>query len=125
LLGGDPRRIPELGGPDFGTWAGRTLSEVATEDPGALESWLSDPQARPHGGESLVMLVARVSAVLDSERWPVGLTAAVVTPLVARALAVSAVGAPVSVMFRIEVAPLGRILLTSAGQFWRLRLGDS
>ena len=57
---------------------------------GAVATWLSDPYAAPHGGESLAAMLARVGTYVDGADWPDGRSAAVVTPLVARALVVHA-----------------------------------
>ena len=50
---------------DFGTWNGKPLKEIQRSDPGGAALWFDDPQARPHGGESLAELLARVSRWLD------------------------------------------------------------
>jgi broad specificity phosphatase PhoE len=120
-LGGEAEPIPELGECDFGTWTGRTLVDVALENPSALEAWLRDPHAAPHGGESLAQLINRVGRVLDDHPWPDGRSVAVVSPLVARAAAVHALGAPPEVIFHIDIAPLGRLLISRRDQIWRLQ----
>jgi len=120
-LGGRPEELADLSGLDVGSWAHRTLSDVGGADPDALTAWLSDPEAVPHGGESLARLVARVGAACDARRWPDGRNVVVVTPLVARALAAHALGAGPEVIFRIDLAPLGRVGLSRAGAGWRLQ----
>jgi broad specificity phosphatase PhoE len=120
-LGGEAEPIPKLGECDFGTWTGRTLVDVALQDHRALEIWLRDPHAAPHGGESLADMIKRVARVLDDHPWPQGRSVAVVTPLVARAAAVHALGAPPQVIFHIDLAPLGRLLISRSDQIWRLR----
>jgi broad specificity phosphatase PhoE len=120
-LGGEAEPIAELRECDFGTWAGRTLVDVALQDACALEGWLHDPYAAPHGGESLAELINRVGGVLDDHPWPQGRSVAVVTPLVARAAAVHALGVPAEVIFRIDIAPLGRLLISRSDQIWRMQ----
>ena len=110
-----------LAGCDFGRWTGRTLSDVGTAEPEAVATWLSDPYAAPHGGESLAAMLARVGSYVDGVDWPDGRSAAVVTPLVARALIVHALGAPPEVIFRIDVPPLGRASISRSGPHWRLQ----
>ena len=44
---------------DLGEWRGRALDEVA-----GIAEWVADPDAAPHGGESLTALLARVAAWL-------------------------------------------------------------
>jgi broad specificity phosphatase PhoE len=124
---GWPVRVsPLLRGPDFGSWSGRTLGEVAELDPAGLAAWLGDPEARPHGGESLAGLVGRVADLLQhpppagdgsGERPRVW----VATPLVVRALVVAALGAPAAVIFAVDVAFGGEVLLSGAGGRWRLQ----
>jgi broad specificity phosphatase PhoE len=120
-LGGEAVGLEDLRECDFGAWTGRTLVDVAFEDPGALEIWLRDPHATPHDGESLAELINRIGRVLDDHPWPEGRSVAVVSPLVARAAAVHALGAPPEVIFHIDLAPLGRLLISRSDHIWRLR----
>ena len=120
-LGGEAEPLPELRECDFGAWTGRTLVDVAFDDKNALETWLGDAHAAPHGGESLAELINRVGRVLDDHRWPAGRSVAVVTPLVARAAAVHALGAQPEVIFHIDLAPLGRLLISRSDHIWRMQ----
>jgi broad specificity phosphatase PhoE len=120
-LGGEAEPVPELRDCDFGAWTGRTLVDVAFEDGQALDYWLHDPYATPHGGESLAQLINRVGRVLDDHPWPEGRSVVVVTPLVARAAAVHTLGAPPEVIFRIDIAPLGRVLISRSDHIWRMQ----
>jgi broad specificity phosphatase PhoE len=119
-LGGTAEAIHELRECDFGTWTGKALAGVASQDPSGLDAWLRDPHATPHGGESLAVLINRVGRVLDDQPWPEGRSVVVVTPLVARALLVHALGAAPEVIFRIDIAPLGRASISRSQQTWRL-----
>ena len=112
--------IQDLRECDFGAWAGKALINIAGEDPSGLDTWLRDPYAAPHGGESLAELISRVGPVLDDHHWPDGRSVAVVTALVARALLVHALGAAPEVIFRIDIAPLSRALISRSQQTWRL-----
>jgi broad specificity phosphatase PhoE len=120
-LGGTAEVLPELADADFGAWSDLTLDEVAARESEALRMWLIDPWISPHGGESLADLIWRVGQAVDRHPWPEGRSVAVVAPLVARAVAVHALGAPPEVIFRIDVAPLGRVLLSRSGDHWRLQ----
>jgi broad specificity phosphatase PhoE len=113
--------LTELRDCDFGSWSGLTLDEVGVLDPVALAGWLADPQARPHGGESLAELVSRVGRVIDRQPWPDGRSVAVVPPLVARAALVHALAVPPEAIFRVDMAPLGRMTVSRAGGGWRLQ----
>ena len=55
---------------DLGEWRGRALDEVA-----GVAEWVADPDAAPHGGESLTALLARVAdwlAAVDLTAAPDG-----------------------------------------------------
>jgi broad specificity phosphatase PhoE len=120
-LGGEPTILSRLADLGFGRWHGRTLMEVGTEDPNGVKSWLTDPSATPHGGESLRDLIQRVGEFCDSHPWPPGQNVVVVTGLVARAITVHALGAPSEVIFRIDAAPLCRVGLSRDSSSWRLQ----
>ena len=121
LGAGDPEVLPDLADADFAAWTDLTLDEVGEREPNALRVWLLDPWVSPHGGESLADLIWRVGQAVDQHPWPEGRSVAVVAPLVARALAVHALGAPPEVIFRVDVGPLGRVLLSRSGDHWRLQ----
>ena len=121
LGGADVEVMAELRDCDFGSWSGLALDDVGSRDPVALAQWLADPRARPHGGESLAELVDRVGRAIDKQPWPDGRSVAVVPPLVARAVIVHALGAAPEVVFRVDVAPLGRVLISRSTDVWRLQ----
>jgi broad specificity phosphatase PhoE len=120
-LGGEAEPIAELRECDFRSWNGRALDDIALQDARAVDTWLHDAYAAPHGGESLAALIDRVGRVLDDHPWPQGRSVVVVTPLVARGAVVYALGAPPEVIFRIDIAPLGRVLISRSDQIWRLQ----
>ena len=112
---------PALTGCDHGTWTGRTLDEVTAGDPGGLTSWLSDPQFRGHGGESLADLIARVGAWLDRRADPPHTVLAVCDAAVIRAAVVHALQAAPTSIWRIDVPPLSTTLLVGEPGRWSLR----
>ncbi|MFF3860644.1 histidine phosphatase family protein [Streptomyces sp. NPDC002209] len=120
---GDP--CPEyagLQGPDTGQWAGRTLDEVAAEDPAAVRRWLTDPDYAPPGGESVTALIARVGAALAA--LPAGTHRAVVDQAVVRAAVVSALELPAAAFWRLDVRPDTVTSLTGRLGRWNLQLGQ-
>jgi broad specificity phosphatase PhoE len=119
-LGGRAEPIPELCNCDFGEWTDKTLGLVAAEDPAGLDSWLKDPDAAPHTGESLVEVIKRVGCVMDDYPWPDGRTVVVVTSLVARAMITYGLSANPDVIFHIDVGPLGRASFSRSFSTWRL-----
>jgi hypothetical protein len=50
-----------------------------------------------------------------------GRSVAVVTPLVTRAAAVRALGAQPEVIFHLDMAPLGRLLISRSDHMWRMQ----
>jgi len=58
---------PMLRDCDYGRWTGRSFDEVQAQEPEALADWIKDPSATPHGGESVVAVMARVSIWLDKQ----------------------------------------------------------
>lgn len=124
-LGVDADILTALSGPDLGTWRGLTVADVGARDLPGLQSWLADPDAAPHGGESLAEVVARVGEVCVDGSWPDGRSVVVVSPLVARAAAAHALG-DADLIFRVDVAPAGSVTISldRPGESWRLqRLG--
>lgn len=101
-----PRVEPLLAECDFGAWAGRSLAELHADDPEAVGAWMGDPQAAPHGGESLRAFAARVAGWLDGQAAGDGATLAITHGGVVKAALVHALGAPLDAFWRIDVAPL-------------------
>jgi broad specificity phosphatase PhoE len=119
LLGLAAEPDPGLAGWDAGRWAGRTLDDVAAEQPAEVAAWLADPAAAPHGGESLAALVDRVG------RWlagvPGGHTLAVCGPAVVRAVVVAVLGSPATAFWRLDVAPMTVTDLRGGPDRWTVR----
>lgn len=116
-LGLTPTTDDRLRDCDYGRWTGLTLAELSSTEPANVEAWLTDPSAAPHGGESIVDLLARVGGWLDS--LPDGRTVAVTHPSVIKAAIVHAIRATPESFWRIDIGPLDRVALS--GPVWRLR----
>ena len=127
---------------DLGEWRGRALDEVA-----GVAEWVADPDAAPHGGESLTALLARVAAWLaavdptaapdgsaGARGWAgaaggagsagggaVGHAVAVTHAAVVRAAVVVTLGAPAAGFWRIDVAPLTATVLRGGPGRWTVR----
>ncbi|AQA02636.1 histidine phosphatase family protein [Mycobacterium sp. MS1601] len=118
LLGLSPRVEPDLADLDCGRWRGDYLGRV---DPAELALWLTDAGVAPHGGESVVNLIARV------RRWMAGVSAmrgrvvAVTHPAVIRAAVLVTLDAPPKSFWRIDVAPVSSTVLHFRGHAWTLR----
>ncbi|MEA2383007.1 MAG: hypothetical protein QOH72_2978 [Solirubrobacteraceae bacterium] len=108
LAGFAPVRIePALADCDYGRWSGRPLGDVERDEPDAVAEWLTNPDATPHGGESVRDLLARIAAWLDTQSSRSGTVIAVTPGAVVRAAVVGALAAPASAFWRIDVAPAG------------------
>lgn len=120
-LGLDARVDERLAGCDYGRWRGRTLDEVLSEDPAAVGEWMSDPDAAPHGGESLTALGTRIGRWLDDQHGDAHAVLAVADAAVIRAAVVHAIEAGPRSIWRIDVSPLTRTVLAGEPGRWSLR----
>ena len=111
---------PELADWHLGHWRGRTLDDVAADTPTAVAAWLGDPDAAPHGGETLTALVARVAQWLAG-RDAEGHTVAVTHAAVVRDAVIATLGAPAAYSRRIDVAPLTATVLRGGPARWTVR----
>ncbi|MFD7135103.1 histidine phosphatase family protein [Streptomyces sp. NPDC059894] len=108
---------------DMGRWRGLTLGEAMAREPEAVDAWLADPRATPHGGESLLSFISRVGGWLETrpveDRCRI---VAVAEPSVIRAALVYALKAPPSSYWNIDVRPLSTTTVSGRGGRWHLRL---
>ncbi|MGW2330965.1 histidine phosphatase family protein [Streptomyces sp. NPDC001700] len=126
----DAAVAPELRDLDVGHWRGRSLDEVGREAPEEVAAWLSDPAAAPHGGESLLRLIERTGAWLESGAGQDSgagrdvRVLAVADPAVIRAALVHALDLPPRTFWRLDVAPLTVTALSGRSGRWNLRCGQ-
>lgn len=111
---------PALADCDYGRWRGERLDEIERREPRAVAAWLEDPEAAPHGGESLAELIARVGAWLEGEASAQGVTLAITHGAIARAAIVAAIEAPPHAFWRLDAAPLSLTRLSGHDGRWRL-----
>ncbi|MFD0269536.1 histidine phosphatase family protein [Streptomyces sp. NPDC127106] len=122
-LGYAPLAQPALRECDMGRWRGLTLGEVAAREPGAVELWLSDPLAAPHGGESLLAFISRIGGWLDTRPADGGgAIVAVAEPSVVRAALVYALRVAPQTYWSVDVSPLSTVTLTGWSGHWHLSL---
>ena len=101
------------------------------EPEGGAAPGSADPAAAPHGGESLLDLLARIGGWLDhlqaGTRRQTGtrcVIIAVTHPAVIRAAIVHALDATPSAFWRIHAPPLTRVRLSGHAGRWNLRALD-
>jgi broad specificity phosphatase PhoE len=111
---------PALHDCDYGRWAGRRFDEVEASEPDAIASWLRDPAAAPHGGESITSLIRRIGEWLADEQVRRRRTIVVTHPSVVRAAIVHAIEAGPQSFWRIDIAPLSVTRLSSLRGRWNL-----
>ncbi len=105
---------------DYGTWTGRTLEDVQAHEPDAVVEWLGDPEAAPHGGESMAGLLKRAAMWLDAQSGAEGKVVAVTHAAVIRAAVLHAIKATPPSFWRIDVAPLSVTTLSGQHGRWTL-----
>ncbi|MCL7429203.1 histidine phosphatase family protein [Streptomyces sp. YS415] len=107
---------------DMGRWRGLTLGEAMAREPAAVDSWLADPRATPHGGESLLAFIGRVGGWLDTRPVDDGCrVVAVAEPSVIRAALVYALKAPPATYWNLDVRPLSTTTVSGRAGRWNLR----
>jgi broad specificity phosphatase PhoE len=115
LMGADGEVDPRLRAIDLGRWTGRRPDQVA---PAELMQWFADPDAVPHGGESVTDFVGRLTDWLnDCEGDDLGVVVASGT---AQGIVAAAIGAR---FFGLEIEPAESINLRRSVGRWRLQLG--
>jgi broad specificity phosphatase PhoE len=112
---------PELRDCDYGAWRGCSFEELSARDPKAISSWLRDPGAVPHGGESITNLIERVASWLDRQHGVPGRAIIVTHAAVIRAAIVYAIDASAQSFWRIDVAPLSQVCLSGHDGRWKLK----
>jgi broad specificity phosphatase PhoE len=121
-VGLTPALVPDLAECRFGAWEGRTFAEITAREPGLVDGWLRDPDAAPHGGESLAAFAARVRAWLETlTPSREGRTVLAFTHAgVIKVALVAAMRAPVEAFWRIDVSPLSLTELHAHDGAWTL-----
>lgn len=115
----DAAIAPALNEADVGRWAGLRLADIAATEPEALATWLGDPQAAPHGGESFEAVARRVGAWLDDLPDTPATIIVLTHASVIRAAIIHALGGPLAAHSRIEIAPLSLVELRRSTLGWR------
>jgi broad specificity phosphatase PhoE len=110
---------PLLRGWDVGSWSGRSLDDLAAERPDQVALWVADPNAAPHGGESLVELTVRVRKWLTG--LPPGRTLVVCEPAIVRAVVVVVLAAAPAAFWSVDVSPMTLTDLRGSSDRWTLR----
>jgi broad specificity phosphatase PhoE len=111
---------PMLRDCDYGRWTGRSFDEVQAQEPEALADWIKDPSATPHGGESVVAVIARVSIWLDKATDHTGGYPGGYSRLCDPRCIVCALVAEPRSFWHIDIVPLSLTQLSGNGGRWTL-----
>jgi len=113
-------RRSELAECDFGAWAGRTLEQVHEQDPVGLRSWLEDPDATPHGGESLTRVRERARGFLEARERAAGTCVAIAHGGFIKAALLEVLQLPSFALWQLDVAPCSVTELHPGPASWRI-----
>jgi broad specificity phosphatase PhoE len=105
---------------DYGRWAGKKFSEIVADEPDAANSWLRDPTATPHDGESILDLMRRVATWLADETVRDQRSIAITHSTIIRATIVHAMDAPPQSFWRVDIGPLSVTRLSGLRGRWNL-----
>jgi broad specificity phosphatase PhoE len=105
---------------NYGRWAGKKFSEIAADEPDAANSWLRDPTAAPHGGESILDLIRRVATWLADEAVRDQRSIAITHSTIIRATIVHVMDAPSQSFRRVDIRPLSVTRLSRLRGRWNL-----
>ena len=120
LLGLSPSIDFELRDCDYGVWAGHELTQIQETAPEAVTTWLEDPAAAPHGGESIAHLIARAADWLATHTG-YRHTLAVTHAAVIRSAVVTILQTPATAFWRVDIEPLSLTQLHFNGSAWNIR----
>ncbi|WP_030986598.1 histidine phosphatase family protein [Streptomyces sp. NRRL WC-3744] len=106
---------------DHGRWDARTPEDIAAVDPHGLSVWLTDPDAAPHGGETVRELCRRTAAWLDTLPAGTGRILAITEASFIRAALVHALSVPARSFGHLQVPPASTVTLTLRDGCWSTR----
>ncbi|MEV7244456.1 histidine phosphatase family protein [Streptomyces sp. NPDC093248] len=116
---------PALRDLDLGRWSGRTLGDIAASDPDGFTTWLTDPDAAPHEGESVRQLCDRIASWLSEVAPGTGHVLAITEADVVRAALIHALAVPARTFPHVHVPPRSAVTLTSRDGRWDVRPGHA
>ncbi|MGW3863741.1 histidine phosphatase family protein, partial [Streptomyces sp. NPDC005047] len=103
---------------------GGALARVPRADGGGPNpAWLTDPDAAPHGGESVRGICRRTANWLSSLPPEIDSALAIAEPAVLRAALIHALSEPTTAFWHLDVPPLSVVSLVWRGGRWSVQLG--
>ncbi|MFD7631639.1 histidine phosphatase family protein [Streptomyces sp. NPDC059851] len=113
---------PALRDFDYGEWGGHQIDEIAATNPYGFSAWLTDPDARPHGGESVRQLCHRTATWLYDLPQDQEDMLAITEPGVIRATILHVLSVPDAAFWHLKVPPLSTVTVTSRAGSWDVQL---
>jgi broad specificity phosphatase PhoE len=112
--------VADLRDCNVGAWRGRRLAEIEEIDAPGLAAWLSDPDAAPHGGESIRQAALRIASWMDAVPLA-GKANAVTHPIIIRLAILHALDLPLESFRKVDVEFLSVTHLVRSDGRWSLR----
>ncbi|MFD9096996.1 histidine phosphatase family protein [Streptomyces collinus] len=112
---------PALRDLDLGSWRGLALDDVAAADPDGFTTWLTDPDAAPHGGESVRELCRRIADWMDGTAPDTGHTVVLAEEAVVQAALIHALAVPARTFWHLGVS--SPVSFTRRNGSWEVSLG--
>ncbi len=109
---------PALKEVDYGHWSGLSLKDI---EPQLLGAWLRDPSMSPPNGESLDMVCRRTRSWFEASQHQQGMSLVFTHANVIKALVLSVLGAPMTAIFTLDIAPLSLTRLTCYPGRWQVQ----
>lgn len=123
-LGSNPSVCEAVRDLDYGRWRGATFESVLKADPSGLAEWLKDPNAAPHGGESLTMAARRVTQWMAGAMDLGGHRLVVTHGMIGKLAMASVLEAPLTAVSRIDLPFLAVLTFRSDGRRWNLLVDE-
>jgi broad specificity phosphatase PhoE len=121
MLGSTISQDPMLCDLDLGRWVGRALTEIHESEPDGAAAWLTDPEWKGHGGESIQALISRADAWLKTQARRSGHRICVTHAAFIRSVVIGVLDAPAAAFWRLDIEPLSVTQLHWNGKNWSLR----
>lgn len=118
LFGLDGHTEPALADLDAGSWAGTGMDAIPGDE---LVGWLTDPEFRSHGGESVTDLLARTKTWMTAVSAQRNRVVAFTHPGIVRACILLALDAPPISFWRLDIPPLSATTLHFRANSWTVR----
>lgn len=106
--------------PDFGSWHGVALKQLAKEEAENLGKWLSDPAFAGHGGTSFKDLYDKTAQWLEAFAGFSQSTLVIADTSFMRMVVLVVLKAPASSFVTLDIAPLSTLKLTNWHNSWTL-----